>query len=296
MNDRPPVRAGMFYEKSPDACRKHATELIESVRLGDDLPEKLYGGLVPHAGWVYSGELAAMTFKALLGADKTDTPETVVLFGADHTGAVRMGEVWDAGCWGTPVGDVQVDETMAAELLEGDVEGLLRSNPAAHAQEHSLEVQVPLLSVISPRIKIVPIAVPPAGEAVLIGQIVGRYIASLPARRACVVGSTDLTHHGGHFGNPGGRGEKSEAYTRQNDKRMLELIEALDAEAVVPEARNHMNACGAGAIAATIAAVREMGAREGKVLAYTNSYEIVHKKIPHDPDDTTVGYASVVFV
>ena len=296
MNERPPVRAGMFYEKSPDACRQHATELIESAHLPDDLPERLYGGLVPHAGWVYSGALAGMTFKALLGRTKTDVPETVVLFGADHTGAVRMGEVWDAGCWQTPVGDVQVDETMARELLEGDVEGLLRSNPSAHAQEHSLEVQVPLLGVLSPEIKIVPIAVPPAGEAVRIGQAVGRHLASLRAGRTCVVGSTDLTHHGGHFGNPGGRAQKSEAYTRQNDKRMLDLIEAMNAEAVIPEARNHMNACGAGAIAATIAAVREMGAREGKVLAYTNSYEIVHKKTPYDPDDTAVGYASVVFV
>ncbi len=189
-----------------------------------------------------------------------------------------------------------MDETLAGELLKDGDENLLRSNPAAHAREHSLEVQVPLLVVLAPQTKIVPIAVPPTDEAVRIGRTVGKHLSSLEPGRVCVVGSTDLTHHGGHFGSPGGRGQKSEAYTRQNDRRMLDMIEAMDAESVVPEARNHMNACGSGAIAATIAAVREMGARAGRVLGYTNSYEIIHKKAPHAPDDTAVGYASVVFV
>ncbi len=296
MNKRTPMSAGTFYEKSPDACRAHAMELIESVNPPDDLPKRIYGGLVPHAGWVFSGALAAMTFKALLRRTGTETPETVVLFGADHTGAVHMGEVWDTGSWGTPVGDVQVDETLAGELLKDGDENLLRSNPAAHVREHSLEVQVPLLVILAPQTKIVPIAVPPTDEAVRIGRTVGKHLSSLEPGRVCVVGSTDLTHHGGHFGSPGGRGQKSEAYARQNDRRMLDMIEAMDAESVIPEARNHMNACGAGAIAAAIAAVREMGARAGRVLGYTNSYEIVHKKAPHAPDDTAVGYASVVFV
>ena len=75
MNERPPVSAGTFYENSPDACRKHAMELIESVNPPDDLPKRIFGGLVPHAGWVFSGALAAMTFKALLRRTGTETPK-----------------------------------------------------------------------------------------------------------------------------------------------------------------------------------------------------------------------------
>jgi len=291
MRIRPAVHAGSFYDASPAACRRHVEQLLASVELPGDLPARRFGGLVPHAGWVYSGRLAAMTFKALLAGGDV---ETVVLFGADHTGAVRMGEVWADGAWQTPLGQAAVDEGLAAALLAGCE--LLRANPAAHAHEHSLEVQAPILQTLAPAAKIVPIAVPPTEQAVAIGQAVGRTLASQAAGRACVVGSTDLTHHGGHFGHSGGHGEKSESFARANDRRMLDLIEAMNAAAVVPEAMRRHNACGAGAIAAAIAATHEMGASAGRVLAYTNSYEIVHEQAPHDLDDTTVGYASVIFV
>ncbi|MBN1556205.1 MAG: AmmeMemoRadiSam system protein B [Phycisphaerae bacterium] len=290
MQIRPAVQAGRFYDASPDACRRHVEQLAASVSLPDDLPAALFGGLVPHAGWVYSGRLAVMTFKALLAGGNI---QTVVLFGADHTGEVQTGEVWPTGAWETPLGDVTVEEELAAKLLEHS--DLLRANPAAHAREHSLEVQAPILRVLAPEAKIVPIAVPPTDQAVAIGRAVGEVLAGQTDKRVCVVGSTDLTHHGGHFGHPGGHGEKSEAFARANDRRMLDLIEAMDAPAVVPEAARHHNACGAGAIAATIAAVQAMGAATGRVLAYTNSYEITHERYPHDLDDTTVGYASVVF-
>lgn len=289
MNIRHPVRSGSFYEASAASCRLHANRLLDSCPLPDDLPGRLYGGLVPHAGWTYSGKLAAMTFKALAAAGP---PETVVLFGADHVGVVRRGEVYDAGIWQTPLGEVRINEDIAAALLaSGDC---VRSNPEAHAHEHSLEVQVPLLQALAPSARIVPVAVPPTELAVEIGHAVGKVLAERFAD-VPVVGSTDLTHHGGHFPAPGGRGKVGEEWTRNNDRRMLDLIEAMEVEKIIPEAHTHMNACGAGAIAATVAASKAAGASKGICLEYTNSYEIVHAMSPDDPDDTTVGYASVVF-
>jgi AmmeMemoRadiSam system protein B len=289
MTVRQPARAGMFYDASPDACRAHAQRLVARADLPDDLPEPLYGGLVPHAGWVYSGTLAAKTLKAVLAGSPR---RTVVLFGADHTGMVLQGEVYDAGAWRTPLGEVPVDEELAGEALAAAQH--LRANPAAHAMEHSLEVQVPLIQVLAPDARILPIAVPPSRLAAPIGQAVGEILAGR-GRDVCVIGSTDLTHHGGHFPAPGGRGAVGEQWTRRNDQRMIELIEAMDADGVVPEAGRHQNACGAGAVAATIAACRAMGAGRGLCLEYTNSYEIVHAADPDFPDDTTVGYASIVF-
>jgi AmmeMemoRadiSam system protein B len=289
MNIRHPVVAGAFYEGSPSSCEHHAQKLLDAVKLPPNLPQPLWGGLVPHAGWSYSGRLAATTMLALA---EHRAPETVVLLGADHSGVVRQGEVFDSGVWQTPLGEAQVDGELAAALIAADA--FLRSNPSAHDREHSLEVQVPLLQMIAPDVKIVPISVPPTKSAVAIGRAIGRVLAE-KFPRAVVLGSTDLTHHGGHFGSPAGRGRVGADWTARNDRRMLDLIEALDAEGTVREAAERMNACGAGAIAATIAATREMGATRGIVLEYTNSFEIVHARYPDDPDDTTVGYAAVVF-
>jgi len=87
MNIRLPLRAGTFYESSPASCRHHEVKLIDSAKVPSDLPGRLYGGLVPHAGWAYSGRLAAMVFKALNAAEPLTT---AVLFGADHTGMVQV--------------------------------------------------------------------------------------------------------------------------------------------------------------------------------------------------------------
>jgi AmmeMemoRadiSam system protein B len=283
------VRAGSFYEAPPEKCRRHAEDLVAEANLPEDLPSRLFGGLVPHAGWVFSGRVAARTFKALAA---TGDVGTVVLFGADHTGAVSRGEVYEAGAWNTPLGEVKVDEKLAGALL-GAAE-CLRANPGAHAYEHSIEVQLPLVQVLWPDAKFVPVAVPPAELATEIGKAVGRTIrGGFP--RARVVGSTDLTHHGGHFGSPGGRGKAGVEWAAENDRRMLDVIEAMAAEKVLPEARKHQNACGAGAIAATIAACKEMGATRALVLEYTNSYNVMRETYPGTLDDTTVGYASVVF-
>jgi hypothetical protein len=286
---RQPVRAGSFYEGSPDACRRHAEKLLASAELPEDLPEMLRGGVVPHAGWAYSGRIAAETLKALHAARPL---ETVVLFGADHVGVVRAGEVYAEGAWRTPVGDVPVAEDVTGEILASN--GDLRSNPDAHGYEHSIEVQVPLIHVLAPEARIVPIAVPPSESAVGVGESVGEVLASsFPG--ATVIGSTDLTHHGGHFPAPGGRGRQGVEWTRRNDRRMLDLVESMDARGVIREASEHANACGAGALAAAIAACRQLGASRGILLEYTNSYEIIHDMYPDEPDDTTVGYAAAVF-
>ena len=290
MNVRQPARAGSFYEASPASCRAHTAALIKAAASAEALPGDPVGGLVPHAGWTFSGRLAATTLQTL---GRAAPPPTLVLLGADHFGTVRKGEVYAAGAWRTPLGEAPVDEELAAALLAaGDC---LRDNPEAHGMEHSIEVQVPIVQTLYPEARIVPVAVPPSALAVEIGRTIGATVRDCcPAAR--VVGSTDLTHHGGHFGNPGGRGEQGVAWTVANDRRMLDLIEAMDAEAVVDEAAARGNACGAGAIAAAIAACRELGATRGMVLEYTNSYEVLHEMSPSVADDTTVGYAAVVFI
>lgn len=300
MTQRRSIADGRFYPGSGEECRCAAVRLFESATLPASLPAKLFGGLVPHAGWSFSGRLAAMTLKALLddGGESCEQ-KTVILFGADHTGVVQMGEVFDTGVWETPIGDVAIDEPLGAELLGSELcAGLLRSNPAAHTHEHSLEVLLPLIATITPKAKILPLAVPPDVKAADIGRAVGLTLkARAGGGNVVIIGSTDLTHYGGHFGHfPGSRasGLQSEVFARKNDRRILDIIEAMDCDAIVPEASINRNACGSGAIAATMAAVKQLGATQAKILGYTNSYEIMHGR-DESADDTTVGYASVVF-
>lgn len=291
MNIRYPVVAGSFYEASAATCRRHVDKLIASAELPANLPPRLFGGLVPHAGWMFSGRLAALTLKALQKSAGGLT--SVVLFGAvHHYGAAECGEVYDSGVWRTPLGEMAVDDELAGAILSAGG-AYFRPNPAAHKQEHSLEVQLPILQVLAPEVKIVPIAVPPIDNAVEIGRLAGKVLRERGG--VVVVGSTDLTHHGGHFGSPLGEGAAGERATAENDRRMLDLVETMQARKVPAEADDRGNACGAGAIAATMAACAEMGATRGVCLEYTNSYRVVRQLFPQETDDTTVGYASVVF-
>ena len=171
-NVRRPARAGSFYPAEPAECRKLAKQFLAAAKLPADLPKRIRGGIVPHAGWVFSGQLAALTLKALAAAK----PTTLVIFGADHYGMARRGEVYDAGAWRTPLGNVAVDADLARALIAaGDC---LQSNSRYHRHEHSIEVQMPLIRLILPKAKIVPITVPPEEIAVKIGQAVGKVLAA----------------------------------------------------------------------------------------------------------------------
>ncbi len=289
MTMREPIRAGSFYSESPEGCREDAMELLEIADVPMNLPDNLYGGIVPHAGWVYSGRIAARTLKCL---NQVNPLQTVVLLGADHTGVVELGEVYHSGSWITPMGQLTIDtEAAAAVLAEGK---MLRPNEQAHAYEHSIEIQIPMLQVLCPDVQILPIAVPPTSLAVDIGTAIATALLKLK-RPFAIVGSTDLTHHGGHFPSPGGYGETGVQYAVDNDERMIALIKNMDARQVILEAQHHHNACGAGAIAAAISACHHMGATRGRCLEYTNSYEITRALSPNTKDYTTVGYASIIF-
>ena len=289
MSLRQPFRAGSFYEADETACRAEAQRLLAAAVLPPDLPTGLVGGIAPHAGWLYSGAVAATTLNALAGQH---SPGAVVLFGADHFGTASAGEVFNCGAWVTPLGELAVDESLAQACVAAD--SRLVANCPAHVREHSLEVLTPLLQVLWPEARIVPILVAPGPDAVAVGEAIGGVLADWDAD-VVVVGSTDLTHHGGQFGSPGGRGKEGVEWAVDNDRRMIDLIEAMTADEAIAEAQQRGNACGAGAIAATITACGQLGATAGRCLEYTNSYDVMQALYAGHGDDTTVGYASIVF-
>ena len=281
---RSPVVAGMFYPAQERACRR---EIEKYVREGEPFhfERPIQGGIVPHAGWSFSGFTAGRTFAALA---TQGAPETVILFGAVHSWGVDRPSMYGSGAWQTPLGDLRIDEELAAKLRGTSS---LLDRPEAHAGEHSIEVQLPFVKYLFPDARILPIAAPPLPSALIVGQNTARAVREL-GRRAVAIGSSDLTHYGPRYGfTPAGEGDAGLQWAKQNDARILDLVVRMSADAVLEEARSHHNACGAGAIAATIAFSAEAGATEGTLLQYTTSYEVMPMGRPTD----FVGYGAVVF-
>lgn len=283
MERRTPVAANAFYEGSPGACRAHAERLLGDWTPPHDLGEPV-GAVAPHAGWVFSGATAAKALAALRGAD----PEVFVICGAVHRPMSDEPQAHPEGVWETPLGDVPVD----AEALAAVAEAGIRVSAAHHRGEHSIEVQLPLIKHMYPTARILPIGVPHAPGAAEAGRAIGEAVAGLPAR-CVVVASTDLTHYGmGYTGASHGRFPEAFRWMSENDARFIRLVEALDAEKVVEEAASNANACGAGAVAATLAAARALGATRGVSLQYTTS---AHEAGEMNAD-RAVGYLGAALV
>ena len=284
---REPTVAGMFYPEDRASCgRQVAASLRHEPPV--DLPAPIRGALVPHAGWTFSGATAGRAFSALAAQG---VPETIVLFGAVHSWGVSEASVYGSGSWRTPLGDVRIDEELARAIVDR-AGGSIKDRPRAHEREHSIEVQLPFVQHLFPLARILPVAVPPSNEAVAVGAAVAKAVESV-GRCAPGIASSDLTHYGPRYGMaPVGTGERALEWTRENDRRLLDLVVQMRAEEVVDEARAHRNACGAGAIAAAIAFSAERGATKGVLLGYTTSHEVM----PMGPPTDMVGYASVVFV
>ncbi len=277
-----------FYTASEAKCRRWIEELVAAAPAADASGE-MVAGIVPHAGWVFSGKLAARTFRALAASAR---PQTIIVFGTVHYPGVDRNAAYPDGSWETPIGSVEIDHELAARLareLRPEFGGGLVLDARAHDREHSIEVNLPFIKSIFPSAKIVPIAVPPRGGAAELGEGIGELTAGQPV---IAVGSTDLTHYGEcYLFTPRGKGPEAYKWMRENDRRILDLIESLDAEAIEPEVAAHRNACGPGATAATVGFARARKVTSGRLLDYTTSFDVV----PDPEFRMAVGYASVVF-
>lgn len=282
MNVRRAV-AAQFYSGD---CGKQIEAFLKGYELPAE-PAVPMSGVVPHAGWVYSGSVAAKVIAAFRAAK----PETFVIFGAVHRWGVAAGAVYDSGVWSTPLGPVEIDEDLAANLLGACGDSLV-SDTTAHAYEHSIEVQVPMIKYLYPGARIVPIAMPPTTKAAAAGAAVGEAIAK-SGRRVAVLGSSDLTHYGRNYDfAPWGFGAAAREAMAKSDRRLIDLALAFKADAIVAEAQQSQSACGPGAIAAAVAAGKAMGADRAALVEYTTSHDVMGD--PAESFQMAVGYAGIL--
>ncbi|MFQ5462878.1 MAG: AmmeMemoRadiSam system protein B [Phycisphaerae bacterium] len=286
---REPVVAGQFYAAGAHQCRQELIRLSEGLPPKATMPERLIGGIVPHAGWVYSGAVAMEVFRSLAGARQ---PDVIVVFGGVHRYRSKLATVFGSGRWETPIGSVSIDDRLAGLML--DASDTFVDDPHAHETEHSIEVQMPMVAFAFPDVPVVPIMVPPGPAALSVGEAVGRTLVAND-RDAVVVGTTDLTHYGPGYGfTP--RGIDADAFIwakEENDRRYIKMMCAMAGEQAVAEAGEHRNACSSGAVAATIGAAKALGATRGSLLSHTTSREVLVQSGRAQPVDS-VGYAGVV--
>jgi len=289
-----PVRQAAARGFYPGDCQTQLTAFLTGYHPPEDLPQPLHGAALPHAGWMYSGQVAARTLDCFSRRDhagqSSPRPETVVIFGTPHYMETISHALYPEGQWETPLGNLAVDSACGEAILAA-AGNLLRSDPQAHRQEHSIEVLAPMVKYFFPEAAIVPILVLPETSAIALGKAAARAVNQL-GRTTIFLASSDLTHYGPMFGRaPAGTGPEARTWMENNDRRLIDTLCRGTGEEVLREAHTHLNACGPGALAALKGAMTALGASEGHLIQYTTSFDVE----PEPVFRQAVGYAGVVF-
>jgi AmmeMemoRadiSam system protein B len=289
MQERSPIVAGQFYPGGRNACLEEISACLAARKLPESLPETIVGAIVPHAGWTFSGSLAALAFSAI--KQRHERVHTFIIFGAHYFGSLPL--VYDTGRWITPIGEVDVDEELARIVLDS---GHAVSDIGPHMSEHSIEVQVPFIKYLFPDSKILPILVPPKELAIALGNIIGDIIAETGSKKIICIASTDLTHYGPRYGfTPKGIGADALEWASEvNDRKFIDLALKLDVRSLLTSSMKSYNACGPGAAAAVVTVAKKLGKREGLLLGYTNSNEVMLQTMGTTSQDS-VGYTAIIF-
>ena len=283
METRPADLAGAWYPGNEADCRTAISEMVAACPACSKEIDSAMGGIVPHAGWFYSGQIACNVIKCL--ADHV-CPDTCIITGR-HLGPGSPNYIMTEGAWETPLGNLEIDADLASPLID---EFSFTIETGSHYEpDNTIELQLPFIKYFFPETKILPLGLPPAQKSLEIGKRAAALSATL-GRKTLVLGSTDLTHYGHNYGySPKGSGETAVNWVKhENDRRVVDLMVKMDEKGVIREALENLNACCSGAAAAAIAAAKALGATRGEKITYATSYDI-------RPDTSFVGYAGIVF-
>ena len=283
MTVREPDFAGAWYPDDKAKVLRTIKEFEAKAKGPKALKGDLVGGIVPHAGWVYSGRLACNVVKVLSERSK---PDTVVIFGTHMSPGMRP-TIFVKGEWWTPFGNLTVD-TDIVKALTGKFK-FEEESPEYHEQDNTIELQMPFVKHYLPDVKVVTIGAPPSDVSFQIAEAIVAEAKRLK-RKVVVIGSTDLTHYGPNYGMmPKGVGSEAVKWVKEvNDKKVIDLMLAMEAEKVREEALDNHNSCCMGAASTAIHMGKLLGAKKGEVLDYYTSYDV-------DPATSFVGYVGMVF-
>lgn len=282
-NRRSPAVAGVFYPSKKDELYHLLEHSFKDERFGPgEIPpdksqtstKKIFGIVSPHAGYIYSGSVAANAYYKI----STTGFNSVIMLGPNHYGIGPGLATSKDGEWETPLGFVGVDSDLANSISE-DVE-MLDFDELAHSRDHCLEVQLPFLQYIkTTQFKIAPIIM--IRQDIETASNLGNSIARVTGTRTnevMLIASSDFTHY------------ESNEDAHRKDSELIDSILSLDISAFYDTLeRLNVTACGFGAIAAVMTSVKALGATRGQLLRYATSGDIRGDKT------SVVGYASIIF-
>lgn len=283
MKVRKSIFSGSWYPGNANGCEKEIKSFLKEYS-GEQISERtLTGGIVPHAGWYFSGSIACNVIHKL----KDEMPPDVFVIFGMHLHSSSPAYIMTEGEWETPFGAIEIENGLASELTERFIFQVETAD--SFTQDNTIELQLPFIKYFFKDAKILPIGVPPTKESLEIGRAVAD-ISNHLGLRVKVIGSTDLTHYGPNYGLMSqGRGTTAVNWVRnENDRRVIDAMLAMDPERVMTEARNNQNACCSGAAATAIATAKQLGAEHAETIAYATSYD-------KSPGDSFVGYVGIVF-
>lgn len=292
---RKPAVAGIFYDNNPENLKRNIEGCFNHKLGPGKIPElgaprgfekfinenqsnsrniNIHGSVVPHAGYIYSGPIAAHAYYKIV---ENGYPETFIILCPNHTGLGTGISIFNEGKWNTPLGNVEVDDEFANNMILNS--NFIDSDISAHTKEHSCEVHLPFLQYFSNDFKIVPVVMwmQDMETSSDIAKAIVKTAKKLK-RSISIIASTDLTHY------------EPKSVAEKKDKFVLDAISDMDEFALLNAIETHrITMCGYGPTISTIKASRDLGAKKGEILKYVTSGDISGDL------SSVVGYCSAIF-
>ncbi len=270
-----------WYPVDKRECRREIESYLEGWTPSQLSSSKGLGGIVPHAGWYFSGKLAARVLHSLKLRSKV---EVVVLYGG-HLSTEDFPRIVTEEACETPFGDIEIHTGFVKNLMKKM--DLRKESPTSG--DNTVEIQLAMVKYFFPDAKLVAIRSPLSLKAETLGKEVAE-IAKKEGIPIVAIGSTDLTHYGPNYGflSKGIGPASVEWVKKENDKGFIDRALRMDAEGLLKHALENDSACSAGAAISALATSKALGAEKGFLLDYYTSYDIM-------PDDSFVGYAGIVY-
>jgi AmmeMemoRadiSam system protein B/AmmeMemoRadiSam system protein A len=271
---RKPAVAGQFYPGDPVTLSRQITDFFKNAKK-EPVPGKIIALIAPHAGYMYSGQVAAHAFKLLEGLSY----ETVVVISPSHIAYFQGASVYNGGAYETPLGVIPMDTSVGGEMADANERVFLSTKGHGFVGmrgEHALEVELPFLQVVLGKFKLVPIVIGDQDWATC-EALAEALIKTLKGKSVLIVASSDLSHF-----HPYDEAVKL-------DNIVIEHVDSFDPEGLFSDlAAGTCEACGGSPIASTMLAAKGLGANKAKVLKYANSGDVTGDR------SGVVGYMAAV--
>jgi AmmeMemoRadiSam system protein B len=281
MTQRKRILPRGWYPFDGKDCKKEIESYLEGWTPSKIPSSKGLGGIVPHAGWYFSGRLAARVFYTLKLKGKVDV---VVLYGG-HLSAEDLPRIVTEETCETPLGDIEIHTGFVKNLMKS----LEMKKESPTSGDNTIEIQLAMVKYFFPEAKLIAARSPLSLKA----EALGKQVANIGKKEGIsilAIGSTDLTHYGPNYGflSKGIGPASVEWVKKENDKGFIDRALKMDAEGLLKHAMENDSACSAGAAISAMATCKALGAGKGILLDYYTSYDIM-------PDNSFVGYAGIVY-